>query len=130
MKIIEKRKIGLFTSTALVKYVGLGALALAVPVHAQTRADMQPVLEAHGTIQARTLPTGGTVVAGAATIASGPGSLTIDQTSQNVVVNWQSFSVGQDGNVTFIQPNSSAVALNRVLGPEASQILGRISSNG
>ena len=50
--------------------------------------------------------------------------------SQNVAINWQGFSIGQGEAVKFVQPNSSSVALNRVLGPDASSILGSMSANG
>ena len=76
------------------------------------------------------LPVGGRVVAGAATIDSAPGALTINQSSQNTVINWQSFNIGQGEAVTFVQPNASSVALNRVLGADASTIMGRLSANG
>ncbi|MBW8302838.1 MAG: filamentous hemagglutinin N-terminal domain-containing protein, partial [Brevundimonas sp.] len=80
--------------------------------------------------QAQTLPTGGSVTAGGATITTGPGTMTVNQSTQNTAINWQSFSIGQGGSVVFVQPNSSAVALNRVLGPDASAIFGSLTSNG
>ena len=77
------------------------------------------------------MPTGGPVVGGAATITSpSPSQLTISQTTQRAAIDWQSFSVGQGGHVQFQQPNASAIALNRVTGPDASVIAGRISANG
>lgn len=76
------------------------------------------------------LPTDGTVSAGSASITGGAGSTTITQTSQNVVINWQSFSIGAGESVQFVQPNSSAIALNRVIGPDPSAILGSLSANG
>src|SRR5947209_5083588 len=67
------------------------------------------------------LPTGGTVAAGAATISKpSSSSMVIQQGSQNVVIDWQSFSIGRGGSVDFRQPNSSAIALNRVNGSAAS----------
>ncbi len=76
------------------------------------------------------LPTGGAVSAGSANIASGAGSMTINQSSQNVAINWQSFSIGTTEAVQFVQPNSSSVALNRVLGADGSSIMGSLSANG
>jgi filamentous hemagglutinin family protein len=76
------------------------------------------------------LPTGGAVSAGSATIAVAPGTMTIGQTSQNVAINWQGFNIGQGEAVRFVQPNSSSVALNRVLGSDPSSILGSLSANG
>jgi len=76
------------------------------------------------------LPTGGAISAGSATIAGGSGTMTINQSSQNVAINWQSFSIGQTEAVRFVQPNSSSVALNRVTGVDASSIMGSLSANG
>src|SRR5665647_875001 len=75
-------------------------------------------------------PTGGVVSAGSASIASGPGKTTINQASQNVAINWQSFNIGLSEAVQFVQPNSSSVALNRVLGSDPSNILGSLTANG
>ena len=53
------------------------------------------------------LPTGGSVAAGGATISStSPTQMNIVQTSQNTVLNWQSFSIGQGYTVNFQQPSS------------------------
>jgi large exoprotein involved in heme utilization and adhesion len=57
------------------------------------------------------LPTGGQVVAGAATIATTGNTMNINQSSQRAVVNWSSFDVGSQATVNFNQPNSSAASL-------------------
>ena len=75
-------------------------------------------------------PAGGTVVAGQATINGAPGATVISQGSQNAVINWASFNVGKGESVQFQQPNSNAVALNRVLGSDGTTILGNLSANG
>ena len=78
-----------------------------------------------------TLPTNGHVVAGSATIAAPSGNtLSINQTSNRAVVNWNSFSVGQPNVVDFTQPSSSAAILNRVTGATPSAIAGQIEANG
>ncbi len=70
---------------------------------------------------AQPLPAGGQVVSGSAVISqTGARSLQIDQGSQNAILNWQSFSIGAGHSVAFQQPSASAVALNRVLGNNAS----------
>ncbi len=79
---------------------------------------------------AHALPTNGTVVAGTAGITSTTGTLTVNQSSQNAAINWQSFSIGTGQTVTFQQPNSNSVALNRVVGSDPSSILGSLSANG
>ncbi len=80
---------------------------------------------------AQSLPTGGQVAAGAATISQpNANSLQVNQTTQNAILNWQSFSIGAGNSVVFQQPGASSVALNRVLGNSASQIFGSLTSNG
>lgn len=75
-------------------------------------------------------PTGGVVTNGGANIVQAGNNTTITQTSSNVVINWQSFSIGADQSVQFFQPGTSSVALNRVLGADPSVILGSLTSNG
>jgi filamentous hemagglutinin family protein len=75
-------------------------------------------------------PQNGTVVAGAASITGAAAAVTINQSSQNVVINWQSFSIAPNEAVTFQQPNGNSVALNRVTGADPSAILGSLSANG
>ncbi len=103
----------LWLGTAL----GAGAaLGSALPVLAQPAPNARPV--------------GGSVVAGAATIAQSSNVTTIDQTTQRAAINWQSFNIGSQQTVHFDQPSSSAMALNRVVGPNPSEIAGRIDANG
>ncbi len=54
----------------------------------------------------------------------------IDQQSQNAVLNWDKFNVGSQNKVEFNQPNSNAVALNRILDGNPSNILGKVTANG
>ena len=77
------------------------------------------------------LPTGGKVVAGQASISKpAPNTLQVQQGSANAAIDWQSFSVGRDASVTFQQPSARSIVLNRVVGSDPSQILGRIQANG
>ena len=76
------------------------------------------------------LPANGVVAAGSATITSTASTTTIQQSTANAVINWQSFGIGAGQTVQFVQPGSNSVALNRVLGTEASSILGNLSANG
>ncbi|MDR3534964.1 MAG: filamentous hemagglutinin N-terminal domain-containing protein [Acetobacteraceae bacterium] len=75
-------------------------------------------------------PTGGQVVTGSASIGQTTTETTITQASQRAAVNWSSFDVGSQQTVTFKQPSASAVTLNRVTGPDPSQIAGHIQANG
>ncbi len=76
------------------------------------------------------LPTGGSVEAGSGSISQNGNAMTINQGSDRLAINWNSFSIGAGNSVTFNQPNSSSVALNRVLGSEVSVIQGALNANG
>lgn len=78
----------------------------------------------------RAAPQGGDVVKGQASINQSGKTTTVTQTTQKVAIDWQTFDVSADETVKFIQPSQQAVALNSVVGNGASQILGRIESNG
>jgi filamentous hemagglutinin family protein len=76
-------------------------------------------------------PSGANVAAGSASIvAINSANTLIVQKSPNLVINWQSLSLGAGASLTFQQPNSAAIALNRVTGPDASIINGNILANG
>ena len=76
-------------------------------------------------------PTGGVVAGGAATITNTPTELQINQTSQNALINWQSFNIAAGETTHFYQPNSNAVALNRVVNStQLSSIEGNLLANG
>ncbi|NOT18892.1 MAG: filamentous hemagglutinin N-terminal domain-containing protein [Sideroxydans sp.] len=75
-------------------------------------------------------PTGGQITAGSGNITASGSNTTINQGSQNLAINWQSFGIAANELVRFNQPNASSIALNRVVGQDASQILGSLSANG
>ncbi|MEX8518616.1 MAG: GLUG motif-containing protein [Leptothrix sp. (in: b-proteobacteria)] len=77
-----------------------------------------------------TLPSGGQVSAGQASIASSGNVMTVTQGTQRAAINWPSFSIGSDAAVNFQQPNAAAVILNRVVGSEQSVIDGALNANG
>ncbi len=113
----RQRRGGLFGTTGLARFAWLIGISLAGTVAARPAT-------------AQTLPTGGEVAAGQASVATRGSSMTVNQTSDRAVLNWQSFSIGKDASVTFDQPGTSSVALNRVVGSDPSSILGNLSSNG
>lgn len=77
------------------------------------------------------LPTGGQVAQGSVSISeSVNNTLTINQTSDKAIVNWQSFDIGSGAQVIINQPNASSVQLDRVVGDNLSQIVGSLISNG
>jgi len=75
-------------------------------------------------------PTGGEVISGQGSIGQSGVTTTISQQSQRLLLEWQTFNVAADENVIFNQPGSTAVALNRILDQNASEILGAIDANG
>ena len=75
------------------------------------------------------LPSGLQVMQGQATVAAQGGAMTVTN-SANALLNWQQFSIGAGQSVRFEQPNAASKVLNRVLGQDASQIFGSLSSNG
>lgn len=75
-------------------------------------------------------PVGGQVSAGSGQITQNGNTTTIQQGSDRLAINWNSFNVGANESVRFNQPNANAIALNRVLGQDPSKILGSLSANG
>lgn len=78
------------------------------------------------------LPSGATVVSGDAGFQTSTDGrhMVIDQQSHKLITNWNEFSVRADERVSFHQPGQDAVALNRVIGRNGSDIQGRIDANG
>jgi filamentous hemagglutinin family protein len=75
-------------------------------------------------------PTGGQVTGGSGTITQGGSTTTISQVSQNLFLNWQTFNIAPQETVDFVQPNASAIAVNRIVGTNGSSILGHLDANG
>jgi len=83
-----------------------------------------------GSIGDFALPTGGSIASGNITInQTDPGKLIINQTTNQGIINWQSFNVGTKSSVHFNTPGASAGVLNNISGG-TSTILGSIFSNG
>ncbi|WP_162875527.1 MBG domain-containing protein [Sphingomonas crusticola] len=78
----------------------------------------------------QTLPSGGQVAAGQASIAGAGNAMTITQTSNRAVINWQDFSIAAGNRVDILQPGANAALLNRVTGSATSTIAGQLSANG
>ena len=79
------------------------------------------------------LPTGPQTQGGSATYTTNnvTNTLTVNQFSQNLITNWYTFNIGSSATVNFLQPNASAIALNRVTGDtNPSQIMGTLNANG
>lgn len=76
------------------------------------------------------LPTQGQIAAGQGQIQQGLNQTTIHQHSQRLIINWDSFQVGTDARVQFVQPGRDSIALNRVTGGSVSSIFGQLGGNG
>ncbi len=111
--VVRRSRRGLMTGTALQASV---MLVLSLPAQRAARTEC-PAGRRHSS-------------RGAAAISRAPTNTQIDQSSQRAAIDWRSFDVGSQQKVTFSQPSASAVALNRVTGPDPSQIAGRIDANG
>ncbi|MCU0983951.1 MAG: filamentous hemagglutinin N-terminal domain-containing protein [Acetobacteraceae bacterium] len=78
-----------------------------------------------------TLPTGGAVLAGQASIATpAPNRMQITQGSDRAVIGWQSFSIGGNAAVDIRQPGPGSISVQQVQGTDPSRIFGALSSNG
>jgi len=119
------------------------SLACAPFAHAGQAVDVrQPEVAAHAgrpcippgcestAAASSTQPVGGQVVSGVASIAQSGEITTIRQSSQDLVLNWQSFNIGAQETVDFLQPSAAAIAVNRILGTNGTQILGHLDANG
>ena len=76
------------------------------------------------------LPQGGAITSGVGTIDTSGPSLTVTQTTNKIIINWESFSIGNNESVIFVQPDSSSSALNNVLGASRTVVEGNLSANG
>ncbi|GAA0529921.1 filamentous hemagglutinin family protein [Rhizomicrobium palustre] len=76
-------------------------------------------------------PTGGTVVGGQAVIST-PSSnqLNVNQSTKVVIIDWKKFDIAKGETTTFIQPDASALAVNRIGGADPAKILGNLMANG
>ena len=80
-------------------------------------------------------PTGGVVKSGSGSINStadtGAKVTTVNQTSSlPLVIHWDSFNVGLNETVNFVQPSDASLVFNRILDSQGSQILGKMNANG
>ena len=75
-------------------------------------------------------PSGEAVVGGAATFQRDGNKLTVNQATDRLAVNWQSFNIGAGETTHFNMPSSTSAALNRVIGGNPSSIYGSLSANG
>lgn len=76
------------------------------------------------------LPQDGQVTAGQADIEVQGDTMEVNQSTERVILEFESFDVDAGETVNFHQPGSDSVALNRVVGNDLSEIHGTINANG
>ena len=75
------------------------------------------LVAAFAPIAAHANPLDGQVVGGNASVSGqGTNQVTINQISPHAIINWKTFNVSTGERTDFVQPNASAVTLNRVTG--------------
>lgn len=67
---------------------------------------------------------------GAASYSQAGTKGTVNQTSTNAILNWQSFNIAAGYTMQFVQPSTSSVALNEIYDSSPSQIFGALDANG
>jgi len=81
-------------------------------------------------LKAGDLPSGDNVVAGSVNISTQDTSMIIDQSSNQAIIEWNSFDIGQNNSVVFQQPSISSSALNRVMSGNPTNLAGTLGANG
>lgn len=76
------------------------------------------------------LPTQPEVVHGRAVVSAKDAQSLQITTSETAILNFESFHIGADEIVRFRQPGPHSCVLNRVLGKDPTEILGRMEANG
>ncbi|MCO1332917.1 filamentous hemagglutinin N-terminal domain-containing protein, partial [Microbulbifer sp. OS29] len=75
-------------------------------------------------------PEGGTVTGGSGTIDVNGTTTTVDQVTDLLSIDWDSFNLTEEELIQFLQPDSSSIVLNRILDQDVTTIQGAIEANG
>ncbi|MFL4558848.1 filamentous hemagglutinin N-terminal domain-containing protein, partial [Yersinia kristensenii] len=110
-KLINNTKVRILSHLAILMGLALGTLPLLVFAHSS-------------------LPVNGKVIFGQGVLDVNNTTLTVTQQSNKLAINWGSFDIAQGNSVIYNQPDQQSLALNRVLGRDASQIYGNLKANG
>ena len=116
-----------FASTAVLALSGV--LVCSLPRNVQAAPPMPPPNALPQPCAAGGCGGNAFVQSGVASAVTAPNSLTINQTSQAAILNWQSFDIGKNATVQFNQPANGA-ALNRIWDANPSQIYGALKATG
>ncbi|WP_181770202.1 filamentous hemagglutinin N-terminal domain-containing protein [Bradyrhizobium sp. UNPF46] len=85
-----------------------------------------------GIMTAAANPVGSQVIGGTAYVqGQGTSTVTVTQSTDKAIINWQTFNIGSGETTQFVQPNASSVTLNRVTGTLGASVLnGTLTANG
>ena len=81
-----------------------------------------------GSVQA--MPSGGTIRSGNGSIVDQGQTMTVQQNSNRMAIDWTQFNIAKNETIRYAQPDKNAVALNRVTGGQQSLIEGNLNANG
>ncbi|WP_420994765.1 filamentous hemagglutinin N-terminal domain-containing protein [Cupriavidus sp. 30B13] len=81
---------------------------------------------------AHALPAGQSIAYGSGNVLvyNGGKNMSVNQSTDKMIINWDTFDIGGGESVTFNQLNNTSVALNRVVTSAGSNILGNLNANG
>src|SRR5690606_3499369 len=71
-----------------------------------------PAGQALAQVGPNTLPTGGVATSGDATINTAGATTTVNQVDNRVVIDWDTFNIGENATVNFNQPGATSIAIN------------------
>lgn len=87
-------------------------------------------LSLFGSSSALAGPDGGVITSGTGSITQTGDVTNINQTSDTLQANWNSFNVDANETVNFHQPSKTSLAVNNILDTNGSRIMGNINANG
>ena len=108
--------------------LALGAAALATGMASAFAAPAATQLPIVSTGAGRPFIFRGAVTGGQP-VTSG-NTMTINQQTRTLGLNWDKFNVGSDATVRFVQPDASSRVLNRIWDNNPSEIYGKLEANG
>ena len=113
------------------KTIFLLIMLVPIPAHAANGLPSLPTpctacTPANSTVSATTK----FVTAGSATASTSGNTMTITQSSPTAILNWQNFNIDKGYTVNFVQPSSTASALNRIWDANPTTIAGNLNANG
>jgi filamentous hemagglutinin family protein len=98
----------------------------------RARAVLAAALLAGGASSALALPAGEKVISGKADVLryDDGKQMSINQPTDKLIMEWNGFGIERGERVTFNQLSPNSIALNRVVGTDASRIYGNLDANG